>query len=95
LSLNNRESKNNTGQVVFVLPFVLTIGVVCSVPNPGSGAFLTPGSGIRDGEKKFGSGMNISDNFFRELKNSFFDKKMLKFFLMRIRILDLMTLDPK
>jgi hypothetical protein len=36
-------------------------------PGPGSGAFLTPGSGIRDGKKsdpgwkKVGSGMNIPD----------------------------------
>jgi hypothetical protein len=32
-------------------------------PDPGSGAFLTPGSGIRDGKKSDpGSGINIPDS---------------------------------
>ncbi len=39
-------------------------------PEPRSGAFLTPGSGIRDGEKS-GSGMNIPDNFFESFETVF------------------------
>jgi hypothetical protein len=40
------------------------------VAYPGSGAFLTPGSGM--GKKiKSGSGMNIPDHYFRELRNYF------------------------
>jgi hypothetical protein len=40
-------------------------------PDPGSGAFLTPGYGFRNG-KKIGSGsrMNIPDQFFLELRNN-------------------------
>ncbi len=63
----------------------------CSVadPDPGSGvgAFLTPGSGIRDGRKS-ASGSGIRDeqpgSYFLELRNSFlfafFGVKILKFF---------------
>jgi hypothetical protein len=41
-------------------------------PDPGSGAFLTPGSGIRDGEKfGSGSGMNITDYFSESLETVF------------------------
>jgi hypothetical protein len=50
-------------------------------PNPGSGAFLTPGSGIRDQEWVF-SGSRISDPgsriprpYFEELFDNFFGKK--------------------
>jgi hypothetical protein len=39
------------------------------VLDPGSGAFLTHGSGIRiRDEKKSGYGMNIPDNFFESLE---------------------------
>jgi hypothetical protein len=52
---------------------------------PGSGAFFTPGSGIRDGKKsRSGSGMNIPDHISESLETTFFG---LKYFnsLMRIR----------
>ena len=41
-------------------------------PDPGSGAFLTPGSGsgIRDGEKSE-SGMNIPNRIYESLKTIF------------------------
>jgi hypothetical protein len=45
-------------------------------PNPGSGASLTPGSGIRDGGKKSGSGMNIPDHFSESLETVFMAKKL-------------------
>jgi hypothetical protein len=57
-------------------------------PDPRAGAFLTPGSGIRDGEKSE-SGMNIPNR--RELRNNFLGLKYLNS-LMRIRIRYL--LDP-
>jgi hypothetical protein len=51
-------------------------------PDPGSSAFLTPGSGIRLG-KKSGSGSGIRDeqpgSYFLELRNHFL-VKILKFF---------------
>jgi hypothetical protein len=53
-------------------------------PDPGSGAFLTPGSGM--GKKsKSGSGMNILDHISESLETIFF---VLKYFnpFMRIRI---------
>ncbi len=44
-------------------------------PDPGLGAFLTPGSGIRDGRKS-ASGSGIRDeqpgSYFLELRNHFF-----------------------
>jgi hypothetical protein len=45
-------------------------GVIYSVadPNPGSGAFLTPGSGM---EKKSGSGVNIPDQFSESVEKIF------------------------
>jgi hypothetical protein len=49
-------------------------------PDPGSGAFLPldPRSGM---EKKFGSGMNITDNFSESLETVFMaELKILKFF---------------
>jgi hypothetical protein len=59
----------------------------CSVADsdPGSGAFLTPGSGIRDGRKS-ASGSWIRDeqpgSYFLELRNHFFgfEVKILNFF---------------
>jgi hypothetical protein len=55
-------------------------------PDPGLGAFLTPGSGIRDGRKS-ASGSGIRDeqpgSYFLELRNhffAFFGVKILKFF---------------
>jgi hypothetical protein len=47
-------------------------------PDPGSGAFLTTGSGIRDG-KKPGSGMNNSYHISESLKTIFW-VEILKFF---------------
>jgi hypothetical protein len=55
----------------------------CSVadPDPGSGAFLTPGSGMG---RKSASGSGIQDeqsgSYFLELRNQFFGVKILKFF---------------
>jgi hypothetical protein len=55
-------------------------------PDPGLGAFLTPGSGIRDGRKS-ASGSGIRDgqpgSYFLEFRNhffAFFGVKILKFF---------------
>ena len=60
--------------------------MAASVPDPGSGTFLTPGSGIRDGRKS-ASGSGIRDeqpgSYFLELRNHFFaflGVKILKFF---------------
>jgi hypothetical protein len=53
------------------------VSVAASVadPDPGLGAFLTPGSGIRDGRKS-ASGSGIRDEqpglYFLELRNQFF-----------------------
>jgi hypothetical protein len=56
------------------------------IRDPGLGAFLTPGSGIRDGRKS-ASGSGIRDeqpgSYFLELRNHFFAflvVKILKFF---------------
>jgi hypothetical protein len=60
------------------------------IRNPGLGAFLTPGSGIRDGRKS-ASGSGIRDeqpgSYFLELRNHFFAFLGLKYLnsLMRIR----------
>jgi hypothetical protein len=45
-------------------------GICFADPNPGSGAFLTPGSEIRDG-KKSGSGMSIPDHSSENLERVF------------------------
>jgi hypothetical protein len=62
---------------------VITISV--ADPDPGSGAFLTPGSGIRDGQKV---SIQIRDeqpvSYFRELGNHFLGFKYYNS-LMRIR----------
>jgi hypothetical protein len=60
------------------------------IRDPGLGAFLTPGSGIRDGRKS-SSGSGIRDerpgSYFLELRNHFLLFWGLKYFnsLMRIR----------
>jgi hypothetical protein len=59
--------------------YVLT----CSVADtdPGSSAFLTPGSGIRDNQEPdpgSGSGMNIPDHISKSLETIFW-VKILKF----------------
>ena len=46
-------------------------------PDPGSSAFLTPGSG-KGKETVSGSGMNNSGSYFRELRNQFFWVKILE-----------------
>jgi hypothetical protein len=49
-------------------------------PDPGSGAFLTPGSRIRDGQNiRIRSGMNNPDHISGSLETIFF-VKILKFF---------------
>ncbi len=57
--------------------YVLVVGP--SVPDPGSAAFLTPGSGI---DKKFGSGSRIynPDHHISESLGTIFWVKILKFF---------------
>jgi hypothetical protein len=54
-------------------------------PDPGSGAFLTHGSGSE--MEKSGSGMNIPDHFSESLETVFRVKQYLNS-LMRIRIRD-------
>ncbi len=50
-----------------------------SVADPGSSAFLTPGSGM--GKKsKSGSGMNIPEHISESLETIFFGLNILKFF---------------
>jgi hypothetical protein len=49
---------------------ILTSTQSVADPDPGSGVFLSPGSGIRDG-KKSGSGMNILDSFSKSLETVF------------------------
>jgi hypothetical protein len=58
----------NQNKCVFLPKFACII--TGSVADPGSGAFLTPGSWIRDG-KKPGSGMNIPDHFSESLETVF------------------------
>ncbi len=56
-------------------------------PDPGSGTFLTSGSGIRKGKKSdLGSGINIPDHFSKSLE-TFLGLKYVNS-LMRIRISD-------
>jgi hypothetical protein len=62
---------------------VQIVGTSVADPDPGSGAFLTPGSGIRDGQKV---SIRIRDeqsgSYFLELRNHFFvffGVKILKF----------------
>ena len=52
----------------YLSPDVVSISV--ADPDPGSGAFLNPGSGIRNGQP---------GSYFRELRNIFFAVKILKF----------------
>jgi hypothetical protein len=47
------------------------VGSSVADPDPGSGAFLTPGSGIRDEQP---------GSYFLELRNHFYGVKILKFF---------------
>jgi hypothetical protein len=69
------------------MPFQGTTVIFFSIadPDPGSGAFFTPGSGIG---KKSGSRIRIRDeqpgSYFRELRIYFFQLKYLNS-LMRIR----------
>ncbi len=67
----------------FLVKFLLA---VLRIWDPGLGAFLTPGSGIRDGRKS-ASGSGVRDeqpgSYFLELRNhffAFFGVKILKFF---------------
>ncbi len=57
-----KNAKSNPGKKIYLK---------CSVADPGSGAFLTPGSGIQDGKI-----IRIRDehprSIFRELRNRFF-----------------------
>jgi hypothetical protein len=66
--------------------------VLSSVADPGSGAFLTPGSGM--GKKsRSGSGMNISDHISESLETIFW-VKIRKFFEPRSGIRDEKSSDP-
>jgi hypothetical protein len=65
---------------------LLTTVTSVADPDPGLGAFLTPGSGIQDGRKS-ASGSGIRDelpgSYYLELRNhffAFFGIKILKFF---------------
>jgi hypothetical protein len=50
-------------------------------PDPGSCAFFTPGSGIRDGQKvRIRIRDEQPESYFRELRNLFFWVSILKFF---------------
>ncbi len=54
----------------------------CRIRDPGSGAFLTPGSGMgknEDPQPGSGSGMNIPDHISESLE-TIFGVKILKFF---------------
>ncbi len=68
--------------VTFTIFIVIILLVTTSVadPDPGSGAFFTPGSGIRDGYES-GSGSGIRDeqpgSYFRELRNNFWGQNYL------------------
>ncbi len=53
---------------------------VLRIRNQGSGAFSTPGSGIRDGKKSIRIRDEQPRSYFRELRNHFFGVKILKFF---------------
>ncbi len=60
--------------VVQIFRWVGSLAVLyCSVADPGSGAFLTPGSGMGN-ESESGSGMNIPDHFSESLKQFFWVK---------------------
>jgi hypothetical protein len=52
--------------------------MVITVADPGSGAFLTLGSGIRDGSRS-GSRINIPDHIAESLETNFW-VKILQFF---------------
>jgi hypothetical protein len=55
----SNSSESGTGKNNAALK--LQLAVLCSVADPGSGAFLTPGSGM-DTKSRSGSGMNIPDH---------------------------------
>jgi hypothetical protein len=68
------------------MPYDTVMKSVIRIRDPGLGAFLTPGSGIRDGRKS-ASGSGIRDeqpgSYFLELRNhfiAFLRVKILKFF---------------
>ncbi len=78
--------------LVYALAFDVSVAVSCrqccgsasGIPYPGSGAFLTPGPGIRDGLKSWsGSGMNNPDHISESLETVFWLKYLSS--LMRIR----------
>ncbi len=66
--------------------------VFLSVPDPGSGAFLTPGSGMGKNSGS-GSGMNIPDHIFESLE-TIFGLKILEFFDADAESGILLTRDP-
>jgi hypothetical protein len=76
----DRKCEKGRGQCIH--PQALKFTPECSVADPGSGAFLTPGSGMG---KKSGFGSGIRDeqpdhgSYFRELRAIFW-VKILKFF---------------
>jgi hypothetical protein len=62
--------------------YYVILGYSVADPEPGSGAFLTPGSGMEQISRSL-SGMNILDHI-PEILETIFGVKMLKY-LMRIR----------
>ena len=92
LDKNQCRSRSATLFIKYLVHFSLWMSVLrIRIRDPGLGAFLTPGSGIRDpgwekvsiGIRDPGSGMNNPDHIFLELRNhffAFFGVKILKFF---------------
>jgi hypothetical protein len=90
----------------FVMPSLYILSVLrIRIWDPGSGAFLTPGSGTRDPgwlkKSRFGSGILIWDehpgSYFRELKETIFGLKYFNSLMrmrMRLRIRDGKNSDP-
>jgi hypothetical protein len=76
---HNHTNKNNSDMYSTVRVLIIIISV--ADPDPGSGAFLDPGSRMQDGLKKrypdpgSGSGMKIPDHISESLETIFGSKK--------------------
>jgi hypothetical protein len=79
--------QDSSGQLLYKVmwkPHILISTISVADPDPGSGALLTPGSGM--GKKsRSGSGMNILDHISESLETMFWVKNYI-ISLMRIRI---------